>query len=105
LELVKSGLDDLGFPASLITPFDIIAFTRRCVVASCSTTDDDPFAACKQECREMTMELGHTYLTGTHFVFENVVLKLAEAPAKVDKNIDRLVRWHPPQLRITRKNG
>lgn len=100
LSLLKSDLKHLPFAASLFTPFDLISFTRRCTIAGCSTTDDNPFVGCKQECRDISFDVSHKYLEGAYFIYENVVLKYAQTPGDMDARVDRVVRWHPPQLRV-----
>jgi len=105
LGLMKSSLEDIPFPLTMFTPFDIMSFTRRCTIAGCSTSDDNPFTACKQECRDVSFDVSHKYLEGQFFIYENLVLKYAETPGRLHKRFDRMVRWHPPQLRIAGQSG
>ncbi|MFH2203247.1 MAG: hypothetical protein ABIJ96_09055 [Elusimicrobiota bacterium] len=103
LDLLKCGLAALPVPASLYTPFDLAAFTRRCTIAGSAAPDAAPFAACRQECRGLAFDVSHAYLDGAYFIYENLVLRYSPEPAKTDARIDRIVRWHPPDLRLGRR--
>lgn len=93
--LERASPDTLGFPMSIITPYALISFTRRCAVARCGSPDPRPFGPCSRQCRDMAFTMKNTALHGEFQLLGNKILKRMDAPSSYPAQVDRLVEWDP----------
>jgi hypothetical protein len=93
--LERAFPETLGFPMSLISPYALVSFTRRCALARCGNPDKRPFGSCRRQCLESAFTVRNSALHGVFELVGNKILRCMEPPAVLPDAVDRLVEYDP----------
>jgi len=93
--LERAYPETLGFPMSLIAPYALISFTRRCALARCGNPDVRPFGSCRKQCRGSAFTVRNSALHGVFELVGNKILRRMEPPPALPETVDRLVDYDP----------
>lgn len=93
--LERAFPETLPFPMSLMTPYALISFTRRCALARVGNPDERPFGSCRKQCLETAFTVRNTALHGVFELAGNKILRRMDEPASLPRTLDRRVDWDP----------